>query len=356
MRKLESRSGRDLLHAFMDRSVTIDAKWLDGIIDGRVPEGQHIEYKAAEKLQKLTKRRDVGDLLRRYVFGFANADGGLLIIGIAEQDRESHTPRLELSPVDPNAAPTARQVGQHLESAAGLLHPPHRTERIEVTGGVVLVVGCLRSGTLLPATSKGQTTYYMRHADQTLAMEPWLLQDLMVGRRARPIIEVALQRVRGHSGSLDVHLEVRNAGLLDANSVHCRAFSATSGNTPLPGYLQAHIEMVGRTDRYGEQPLTQRPELLPALGHLHPPARVGLVGHGPNTTYCLGIVVTGTNIAPQWTELWVRWDSSSDNDVQWVAVPVFGRRCQVGLWHGLAAEGLPQNEPDPETWQQMSIR
>lgn len=65
-------------------ATAITAEELQSLIDSAVPEGQHLDYK-----QQLPAARDAraAEEFRLDVASFANADGGYLIHGVAEQER-----------------------------------------------------------------------------------------------------------------------------------------------------------------------------------------------------------------------------------------------------------------------------
>ena len=71
------------------------------LIRRRVQESLHLEYKDGlfvEPRDSKGERRDAAGELRRYVAGFANADGGALVVGVAEDSKEQGVPT-GLSPI-----------------------------------------------------------------------------------------------------------------------------------------------------------------------------------------------------------------------------------------------------------------
>jgi len=324
----------------------IDGAWVQDLVDRNLPEGQHIEFKAGKKIEELAQNsaKAMGAFFRRYVFGFANGDGGLLVIGVGEENRDDEkTRRLTVAPIVANS-PTDRQIGQYLESAAGLLHPPHRTARVEVDGGVVLVVGCLRAPRLIPAAEKGSVNHWMRIQDQTLKVPPFLLTDLSLGRRAQPIFDVRMLAIRRSDGGRHIALLLENASLTHASAVQATVLATGRGRDRLRPTLTPFVDAPQRP--HVQECRRKEVADLPALAVMRirtfeiPPPKFAHC-----SLYGCALVVTARECDPQWFQVWIHQEYR-DDFVRQAVVPVRGERCVLGEWHQFGGDDAPQDLPE----------
>jgi hypothetical protein len=182
-------------------------------------EHQHVDFKHGS----LTDDRDEAkQVVRSYATGFANADGGLLVIGVSDgppaQRRITKTKR-------PGGATLDSWARSCLEDFAGQLVPFPRFQVLNVEGCDVLIVATARAPAMVPCHEKGARVYHLRVGDSTKPVPDYLLSDLLLGRRAHPILEVRRSgkggAVNGGQGSwqLGFGFEVENRGLVTASGV-----------------------------------------------------------------------------------------------------------------------------------------
>ena len=80
------KTTRELLDSVLaDRALTSDE--LNRLIADHVTEDQYLDYKDGKLLETLQRAAKV---VREYVSGFANTDGGVLIVGVSEEDDEGN--------------------------------------------------------------------------------------------------------------------------------------------------------------------------------------------------------------------------------------------------------------------------
>lgn len=207
-------------------------------------EGQWFDLKAGALLQNKQ-----GDDLRAAACGFANAEGGFLLIGYNEKAKAFD----HVAPVG------GQQPEQWVTNALGsLAHviPPPRFETVEVEGGPVLLVTIERARPLVYVIEKGEPVYYLRFGHQTLPMAPSHVGDLLLGRRAQPDLRVTQVRVsdaelvneRGSRASTLIaalRVDYENEALILAEMVRCGLVGWSLGERHgLPQQLRRSIDLV----------------------------------------------------------------------------------------------------------------
>lgn len=199
------------------------------------------------KSGQIAKKADLNDEVRRAVSGFANADGGVLVLGYHEQDRT----------FDDFVA----KGGDSKEWASRIIGsvpsvPPPRIYEAMVEDKRVLIIAVPRSEALVWCVERGEQKYYLRVGDQTLEMPPYLQMDLLLGRRQRPSLVPKLSFVVGERldhGSLNntkifrirLEIAVENNSLQFVEDVRVGFVSYRAGvpNRDLPGPLLERLEV-----------------------------------------------------------------------------------------------------------------
>lgn len=132
------------------------------LVEGRLPEGQRLEYKAALLLDSKKQKAE----LAKDVSGLANAQGGWIIFGIAEDESEEPLPS-EVAPLPATGLQT--RLEDILDSALEPV-PEYQAATISTEGGVVIVAR-IAKGTL-PVMVQGydQNRYFLRSGTRTRPM------------------------------------------------------------------------------------------------------------------------------------------------------------------------------------------
>ena len=155
------------------------------MIDDQVEENLHLDYKAAQSLQKTDKsRREIV----KDVTSFANADGGVIIYGISEfRDREkAHIPE-KLDPV--KRSQISKEWLEHIVTNAApkihgvVIHPVPLSSSSDHAAYIVEIPS---SSTAHQATDH---RYYRRWNFESVPMEDYEIRDVM-NRATKPILSV----------------------------------------------------------------------------------------------------------------------------------------------------------------------
>jgi hypothetical protein len=170
---------------------------------------------------KLKERKDAARMVRRYVSGFANADGGLLVVGVSDGGGDP-TKRTFTPTTAPGGKPLCEWARNVLESMAGGLIPAPRIQAIPVDGIEVLVIGTARAPALVPCLEEGDLKYYLRVGDSTPSIPAYLISDLVLGRRVHP--QLLVTTCAGSSGAANgsaanFGFDVENEGMVPADDV-----------------------------------------------------------------------------------------------------------------------------------------
>lgn len=165
---------------------TPDAALVDELISKASKEGQWHDFKEQDK--SVDEQRTV---IRKWVTGFANAEGGTLILGVSEPDEKAGTPRRVTGFKAPGGGPADDWVLRVLQDLAGRLFPPPLAVEVQHAGGPVVFVATNRApGQILPYKEAGEIRYAIRIGESTVDLPQSVVADLLLGRRAHPVLEV----------------------------------------------------------------------------------------------------------------------------------------------------------------------
>lgn len=224
-------------------------------------EGQYLEFKSGQLTTEQSKKKN-SEVLRRYISGFANAEGGVFVLGLEDKVPENERPR-------PRKVEPATQFGDQplehwasdcLGSVMPPLSPPPRTYAAEVEGGHVLVIGIPRLDRMSMVNEAGRPVHYLRLGHSTIAAPDYLVSDLVLGRRQRPALAMDVVGIQWSEANdfyslIELHFEIVNNGLSDAANVRCGLVTfAQPSPSPLPmtPYLRSLVD-VGDGDVEGVQ-------------------------------------------------------------------------------------------------------
>ena len=169
------------------------------LIEDRAQESLYLEFKRGDALGRQNNQR--AELIKD-VTGFANADGGRIIYGIAESRPVDGVAAAEsLAPVV-DATITREWLSSTIHDHTSPRLHDFDIEEIAVPGGRVLVVDIKAAGTA-HQTLVGDLRYYQRVGVTTRPLEDFRIRDLM-SRGTRPTAEVAV-RTQNHGISADLH-------------------------------------------------------------------------------------------------------------------------------------------------------
>lgn len=216
---------------------------IDTLLHERVREGIHLDFKSGREVKDEGKPDAAGEpktfrgKVRKFVAGFANGDGGLLVLGVKEPtvldpdgvERRNPSPgaRHTVDGVDKAGGMTADQVVLNIKEAVISLRPylsrSPRICQVEHADGLVVVVAVERSDSLVICLEANQSiTHYLRIGDSTTKAPGYLVEDLVLGRRQRTACEIGQVLVTQRSDdSVEVRWQVFNRGLVYMDEPAC---------------------------------------------------------------------------------------------------------------------------------------
>lgn len=178
---------------------------LQSLIEREVPEGLSLDYKGADSLSKPVE-------LSKYPSGFANSNGGILIVGLATTKKTKNGPDV------PTRIAGTKTTAHSMQWFQNVVLDPIRpalggvdVRMVETEKGNVFVVEVAQSET--PPHMAADRRYYFRTGDRTLPMEHYMITDYM-GRRRRAVLRPELHITsRDETGTiLGFELQVYNDG------------------------------------------------------------------------------------------------------------------------------------------------
>lgn len=186
-----------------------------GLIERREPEGLYLEYKRG---LWLGQAKSPGHELREYTSAFANAEGGLLVVGIVggEDAQKGQKWTIEGPTCPDQAAGWEDWLGQVLEEIAARTRV--RWQVVSIGSQDVVLVGVDRAEALIKVYEKPDLVCYLRIGALTIPIDDTLFADLALGRRANPDLALKISKAYGGVDSLgyyvNLSLTVSNHGLL----------------------------------------------------------------------------------------------------------------------------------------------
>jgi hypothetical protein len=238
----------------------VDPALLRDFVRERVPEGPFLEYKRGQWLDT----HEAQDL-RGYVSGFANAEGGVLILGIVGGEDVQGPDKWSLEPPKcPDQAGWEVWLGKVLADVSAKTRVDWQV--VSVEGNDLVVIAANRAEALIRVYEKPNLVCYLRVGEHTHPIQETLFADLAVGRRAKP--DLALEELSVNTGTdasgffVAVNLVVHNQGLLWVSdlSVTWSGYRTTgwSGHGPKGAPVSASLERsldLRPTSRRGIEPV-----------------------------------------------------------------------------------------------------
>lgn len=288
-------TSREFLELVLSGEV-VTAAHLDALITERVREDENIEYKSGTLLRD-KDRKERARIVREYMSGFANSDGGVLLFGIEEEGVEEKRPTqvAGCNPKDVNGD----LVGWAMRCVTPIgayFSPFPKFRVVEHHNGKVLVCAVGRSYNLVPVVEGGKLVHYFRLGEQTLPAPDYMVADLKLGRRARPKLEVTsvylanLEREMSRENSLqhflqfELALEVENSGLVWAEGsqyglIVIKAFESTELPRKIPASLREYIDLQAFKFQEGDTWIHGMPQVFRGGSKLERPFDSGAIEH-----------------------------------------------------------------------------
>lgn len=185
----------------------------------RFQEDQYLDYKDGS-ITTREKRGQARITIREYVTGFANGDGGILVLGVTDR-----SPR-EISPCSWIGNETLdRWAESLLLDIAPRFSPPPRIHVVEHSKGPVLIIAVARAGELVPCVESRQLKYFLRVNQSTIEAPAYLISDLVLGRRQHPIVELTVSveqpppYAKSEEAGIGITFSAQNVSLVTAEQL-----------------------------------------------------------------------------------------------------------------------------------------
>lgn len=335
---------------------SLTPKALEEIVD-TLDEGQHLDYKDG-LLTSRQRRKNARRMIRQYACGFANADGGVLIVGVADSPRR-------ISPCKSfQVAALGNWVEDLLRDMAPALSPPPRIQVVDHPKGPVVVIAVSRSTQLVFTVEAGRTIYYLRINRSTIEVPEFLLTDLFLGRRQQPMLTLEIRpgasAALGSSSqrvAVKFYASLENTSLTGARNIEVGIIGWTLGAQPsrLSSYLRGHLEIESPKDddwQLRHTPFYQSGSAaggVSGIDRLAPFAsnKRRLVADGfvlpavKELELLMGVYVVAEGAAPQWWQCTLALGGEKDGTYRATVVtrrvttrPIVGVHSEAGLEHG----------------------
>lgn len=196
------------------------AAGVDRLVAENVREDQWLELKAG---LLLTDEKVAAAELRKQVSGFANAEGGVIVLGVTEVH---HSVGVDEKVAVAGPTDGCRPVGGDVVAWVSRVLALVATARPRITcvrmtnGHVVVVVAVERAPVVVACPTSQGFTYYLRIGDSTHPVPKFLEADLLLGRRVHPTLRIdgtvyfAEPNGGMHRHEYSVKLTVSNDGML----------------------------------------------------------------------------------------------------------------------------------------------
>lgn len=326
------------------------------MVQAHVAEDLNLDWKGG----KVVNDKSGGATIRKAVAGFANAEGGVLVLGVNGGDAGTGEKKwtMALCPKTKGKQSTKEWVEQILVQLRASLRPLPRI--VVIDDGELILIGVQRSDLLVQVVEGSEgVVHYLRFYGSTQKVPGYLLADLLLGRRQRPRIDLAVTAAsvgpRTPSRAGEVHamlsadrryqsemrdpwpyrvtLTARNTGLVWADEVACGAVvigeaaddrrdaqgRRVEASMNVPGSVLDNITRRHRVAhdldhvfyRFKDMAPFEKFELVTLDGFLPSMSQLPQQ-HGPyRITYWAPVYVVCRNATPMWYQLRVVYDENA---------------------------------------------
>lgn len=322
---MTSATPEELKNALM-RGHQMTSAELDAFLAANPREGQLHDYKGGELTERANRGKGVRTI-REWVTGFANAEGGVLIIGPGDKPPHKITGCQKIGNEE-----VADWAQKGLVDVAGMFSPAPRFCTVQHPDGEVLLIATERAPQLIPVIESRQWTYYLRINTSTVQVPEYLISDLVLGRRKHPGLDLKLHTCRWTSivasigqnvRKLDFTFTVENRSLVRAEKIQVGIVGWTAQAASINDYVLAYVDaeepkidlggvawsktVVSLSDReYGlgaVAPFDQK-VANSFLDAVSVPCHTARLEHGePFTLYRCGVYVVAEGSPPSWFQL-----------------------------------------------------
>jgi hypothetical protein len=248
-------ASQKLLEELMEgRRLT--ASELDKLLVDQPNEDEYLDYKSGLLLASGNIKKGRATV-RQYLSGFANSEGGVLVVGV--NDAKPHAvdgcPPQGSTPLDEWAQSCVSDMAPYFS-------PQPRIHVVTHPGGNVLVAAVGRAPQLVPCIEEGKLKYFLRMHHSTIEAPPYLISDLVLGRRRDPVIDLKVR---------DISIEAAECIAQDGSSVYQGlgfGFSFLIESLSLAPAEEVEVGMVWWTAM--KEPVSVSRQLLPYIDATEP--------------------------------------------------------------------------------------
>lgn len=180
-------TSRELLDGLLEDNDLLPTE-LDAFIVAVKKEDLFLDYKDGKHTKKPARCRQ---MIREWVSGFANAEGGVLVLGVSEDEPRRISPCQRVGTEELDV--WAQKV---LSDMVGFFSPQPRFRVVRHPHGEVLLIAVARAPQLVPCIESRETKYFLRFHDSTREIPAYLISDLVLGRRRHAALTLGLENVR----------------------------------------------------------------------------------------------------------------------------------------------------------------
>ena len=252
-------SSRDLLEKLL-RGEPPSPDEIGNLLRTHTREDGRLEYKRGEWLHRdalpADDPKDPGARLKKYATAFANAEGGLLLIGVSGGEEGQGCDKWSVvgCPTPPEAGwkSWAGQVLAGVASRALVF-----VHEITVESKTVLAVVTDRANNLIEVVEQSKLVRYLRVDEHTVRITDALYADFVLGRRSRPDVSLVGDFVsadnRGDHTEVVINAEIHNDGLVWIPECQLGLVGYTNGSGQhLTESLRRHTDVRDLRDRQSE--------------------------------------------------------------------------------------------------------
>lgn len=225
---------------------------LDELVKRQVEEDQWLDYKSGDLLKD--KYRNFK--LRKHVSGFANAQGGVLLVGVVGKEKDSQGRSWTVTGCDEeslNETTLVEWARDALRDIAVYLVPFPLLSVVTHAQGAVLAIAIQRAPRLVPCRERHGIVHYLRIGHGTERIPEYLYTDLVLGRRQHPTLAL--------TGSVKIipqnwpnvlfqwEIAVENEGLIWAKQIRAGIIGYMGlGHHKLSSSIKNNINVIKNSD------------------------------------------------------------------------------------------------------------
>jgi len=240
-------TSRELWQNALRGDVEITVQHIEHMVAAKRDEDLHLDWKGGSIVTERNR-----EAVEKGVAGFANGEGGVLVLGVRGGDVQDDSWTLDYCPAKVGKLPLKEWVERQLERLMTTLRPQPRVLVIGEEDKRIALIAVQRTDQLTAVVVKNKgLVHYLRFYGSTHEVPPYLLADLMLGRRRQP--QLAFENVKAvitpnrrdpfKPVSVQVTFDLRNIGLVWAQQPALGVAHLWESSAPLPNPVAPHVNV-----------------------------------------------------------------------------------------------------------------